>query len=477
MANIGVPVSVGSRALLDGEHKVLVKYIGAVWSVSHPYAANHIVEKNAYAASQHKKEDVWVGVAFDSPVGKHGGKVNGIRYFTCKPKHGIFVRPHRLTLNLADEPAPTPSPSRSRTPRRTPRKVAPPQPPRVASLPARPPPVTASPSKSQTPLQSPRRRLRGPPRVAGLAKGPEEYDTPPRQKKAMLPHNVRVKKEKGPAQRFRDLMASGSAAGAHDGGRCLALPCVIGCRSLSTRCLHGHTGERVDSPTQKREAWGASTTPSTDSLDADAAAAAEAALAAQEGVREQGEQELAELKRDTVVAEAAEEQKARAAADAAAAAIARTQTEVDAVVQEAERRREAAALLVEQAAAREAAALAKQLEVEAALAAAEEAALAKQHAAEAAIAAADAAELEALRREAGSRARAEAAEHDAEEKVAQAAARAAHAEALMLVQWFPGVTCTRPLYVCLSHSHAVEMHPAMFTFLFTTGATSVGRCR
>eukprot|EP00041_Stephanoeca_diplocostata_P016030 m.311835 g.311835 ORF g.311835 m.311835 type:complete len:449 (-) comp20231_c0_seq11:57-1403(-) len=448
MANIGVPVSVGSRALLDGEHKVLVKYIGAVWSVSHPYAANHIVEKNAYAASQHKKEDVWVGVAFDSPVGKHGGKVNGIRYFTCKPKHGIFVRPHRLTLNLADEPAPTPSPSRSRTPRRTPRKVAPPQPPRVASLPARPPPVTASPSKSQTPLQSPRRRLRGPPRVAGLAKGPEEYDTPPRQKKAMLPHNVRVKKEKGPAQRFRDLMASGSTA-----------------------------GERVDSPTQKREAWGASTTPSTDSLDADAAAAAEAALAAQEGVREQGEQELAELKRDTVVAEAAEEQKARAAADAAAAAIARTQTEVDAVVQEAERRREAAALLVEQAAAREAAALAKQLEVEAALAAAEEAALAKQHAAEAAIAAADAAELEALRREAGSRARAEAAEHDAEEKVAQAAARAAHAEALMLVQWFPGVTCTRPLYVCLSHSHAVEMHPAMFTFLFTTGATSVGRCR
>ncbi len=34
--------------------------------------------------------------------GKHNGCVQGVRYFTCKPKHGIFVRPDRLCPTTVD---------------------------------------------------------------------------------------------------------------------------------------------------------------------------------------------------------------------------------------------------------------------------------------------------------------------------------------------------------------------------------------
>ncbi|CAG8553950.1 10474_t:CDS:2 [Paraglomus occultum] len=40
----------------------------------------------------------WVGIEFDEPVGKHDGMVQGERYFQCRPKHGVFVRPDKIKV-------------------------------------------------------------------------------------------------------------------------------------------------------------------------------------------------------------------------------------------------------------------------------------------------------------------------------------------------------------------------------------------
>ena len=39
---------------------------------------------------------------FDSPQGKNDGSVSGVRYFTCPPNHGSFLRPEKLVI-LQDE--------------------------------------------------------------------------------------------------------------------------------------------------------------------------------------------------------------------------------------------------------------------------------------------------------------------------------------------------------------------------------------
>ena len=40
---------------------------------------------------------VWLGIELDQPVGKNDGSVSGIRYFDCKPSHGVFAPPSKVT--------------------------------------------------------------------------------------------------------------------------------------------------------------------------------------------------------------------------------------------------------------------------------------------------------------------------------------------------------------------------------------------
>uniref|UniRef100_A0A8C4U9H1 Kinesin family member 13A n=1 Tax=Falco tinnunculus TaxID=100819 RepID=A0A8C4U9H1_FALTI len=40
---------------------------------------------------------IWVGVELNVQLGKHDGVVRGREYFHCKPRHGVFVRPGRLS--------------------------------------------------------------------------------------------------------------------------------------------------------------------------------------------------------------------------------------------------------------------------------------------------------------------------------------------------------------------------------------------
>ena len=43
-------------------------------------------------------EGVWLGLELKTPVGKNDGTVQGKRYFSCKPGHGLIVRPSKVSV-------------------------------------------------------------------------------------------------------------------------------------------------------------------------------------------------------------------------------------------------------------------------------------------------------------------------------------------------------------------------------------------
>ena len=43
-------------------------------------------------------EGIWLGVELRTPKGKNDGTVQGRKYFSCKPNHGLIVRPSKVTV-------------------------------------------------------------------------------------------------------------------------------------------------------------------------------------------------------------------------------------------------------------------------------------------------------------------------------------------------------------------------------------------
>ncbi|TMW40766.1 hypothetical protein DOY81_014152 [Sarcophaga bullata] len=61
-----------------------------------PYNTSGII---SYVGTTHFQKGTWIGVELDTPTGKNDGSVQGIQYFQCKPKHGMFVRFDKLILD------------------------------------------------------------------------------------------------------------------------------------------------------------------------------------------------------------------------------------------------------------------------------------------------------------------------------------------------------------------------------------------
>ncbi|XP_065165638.1 kinesin-like protein KIF13A isoform X3 [Atheta coriaria] len=61
-----------------------------------PYNSSGVV---AFIGPTEFSSGTWIGVELDAPKGKNDGTVQGVRYFTCRPKHGLFTRADKLILD------------------------------------------------------------------------------------------------------------------------------------------------------------------------------------------------------------------------------------------------------------------------------------------------------------------------------------------------------------------------------------------
>lgn len=72
----GVRLRVGMQVLLNGANEMaVVRYLGAA----------------------DFGPGLWLGLELRSPKGRNDGSVSGRRYFACRPRHGVLVRPGRVT--------------------------------------------------------------------------------------------------------------------------------------------------------------------------------------------------------------------------------------------------------------------------------------------------------------------------------------------------------------------------------------------
>ncbi|RXK41589.1 dynactin 1 [Tremella mesenterica] len=84
----------------------------------------------------------WVGVELSEPTGKNDGTVQGMKYFDCKPQHGVFVRPSQVKV--------------LETPKSRPSSTRPPVTPSISRVSSAGPPRAGSPLKKSGPTTPPR---------------------------------------------------------------------------------------------------------------------------------------------------------------------------------------------------------------------------------------------------------------------------------------------------------------------------------
>ncbi|XP_070160502.1 kinesin-like protein KIF13A isoform X5 [Polyergus mexicanus] len=84
----------GSRHDLTRMETILPDWVIVGESVLvRPYSYSGVI---AYIGPTEFASGIWIGVELDAPTGKNDGAVNGHRYFTCRPKCGIFVKVDKL---------------------------------------------------------------------------------------------------------------------------------------------------------------------------------------------------------------------------------------------------------------------------------------------------------------------------------------------------------------------------------------------
>ncbi|PSN61317.1 hypothetical protein BS50DRAFT_578682 [Corynespora cassiicola Philippines] len=126
---------VGQTVETTDRRKGLIKYIGEI----------------------HVADGQFIGIELPSATGKNDGSVQGQRYFSCAPAHGLFIRPASITQIIA-QPAPSraaaSSPSKPATPRPRPSSIGktpvkPASAKRTSTAPAAPPKSAASASSAR----------------------------------------------------------------------------------------------------------------------------------------------------------------------------------------------------------------------------------------------------------------------------------------------------------------------------------------
>nr|CDJ81363.1 Cytoskeleton-associated protein domain containing protein [Haemonchus contortus] len=56
-----------------------------------------------YVGEVHGKDGLYCGIELDTPTGKHNGTYQGVVYFVCPPRHGIFAPLYRVELDEIDD--------------------------------------------------------------------------------------------------------------------------------------------------------------------------------------------------------------------------------------------------------------------------------------------------------------------------------------------------------------------------------------